>query len=104
MLDALQDAGYQNLKYKTVTVLSDPSPQVDSKLAHDLVQVYEQRTRGVYRGPSDAARGGARASPRHSWALAWAVGCRRGHARSRLQRDRSVLGAEGRRARCPRAR
>ena len=25
MLDALQDAGYQNLKYKTVTVLSDPS-------------------------------------------------------------------------------
>ncbi|MCW2844250.1 MAG: MinD-like ATPase involved in chromosome partitioning or flagellar assembly, partial [Nocardioides sp.] len=55
MLDALQDAGYQNLKYKTVTVLSDPSPQVDSKLAHDLVQVYEQRTRGVYRVPYDAS-------------------------------------------------
>ena len=33
MLDALQDAGYQNLKYKTVTVLSDPSAQVDDKLA-----------------------------------------------------------------------
>ena len=33
MLDALQDAGYQNLKYKTVTVLSDPSAQVDAKLA-----------------------------------------------------------------------
>ena len=33
MLDALQDAGYQNLKYKTVTVLSDPSANVDQKLA-----------------------------------------------------------------------
>lgn len=55
MLDALQDAGLQNLKYKAVTVLSDPSPQVDSKLAHDLVQVYEQRTRAVYRVPYDPA-------------------------------------------------
>ncbi|WP_227466715.1 MinD/ParA family ATP-binding protein, partial [Nocardioides dongkuii] len=55
MLDALQDAGYQNLKYKTVTVLSDPSPQVDGKLAHDLVDVYEQRTRAVYRVPYDPA-------------------------------------------------
>ncbi|WKN46813.1 hypothetical protein [Nocardioides sp. Arc9.136] len=55
MLDALQDAGYQNLKHKTVTVLSDPSAQVDSKLAHDLVQVYEQRTRAVYRVPYDPA-------------------------------------------------
>ena len=55
MLDALQDAGYQNLKYKTVTVLSDPSPQVDAKLAEDLVDVYQQRTRGVYRVPYDAA-------------------------------------------------
>lgn len=55
MLDALQDASYQNLKYKTVTVLSDPSPQVDSKLAADLVDVYEQRTRGVYRVPYDDA-------------------------------------------------
>jgi len=55
MLDALQDAGMQNLKYKAITVLSDPSPQVDSKLAHDLVQVYEQRTRAVYRVPYDAA-------------------------------------------------
>lgn len=53
MLDALQDAGYQNLKYKTITVLSDPSPQVDSKLAHDLVEVYQQRTRAVYRVPYD---------------------------------------------------
>lgn len=53
MLDALQDAGMQNLKYKAVTVLSDPSVQVDSKLAHDLVQVYEQRTRAVYRVPYD---------------------------------------------------
>lgn len=55
MLDALQDAGYDNLKYKTVTVLSDPSPKVDEALARDLVQVYEQRTRGVYRVPYDPA-------------------------------------------------
>ena len=53
MLDALQDAGYQNLKYKTITVLSDPSANVDAKLAADLVGVYEQRTRGVYRVPYD---------------------------------------------------
>jgi MinD-like ATPase involved in chromosome partitioning or flagellar assembly len=53
MLDALQDAGYQNLKYKTVTVLSDPSATVDAKLADDLVDVYQQRTRGVYRVPYD---------------------------------------------------
>lgn len=55
MLDALQDAGYANLKYKTVTVLSDPSPKVDQRLAKDLVDVYQQRTRGVYRVPYDAA-------------------------------------------------
>ena len=55
MLDALQDAGYQNLKYKTVTVLSDPSTTVDGKLAKDLVDVYQQRTRGVYRVPYDPA-------------------------------------------------
>ncbi|WGX99349.1 hypothetical protein [Nocardioides sp. L-11A] len=55
MLDALQDAGHENLKYKTITVLSDPSPKVDEALARDLVQVYEQRTRGVYRVPYDAA-------------------------------------------------
>ncbi|MFC7497293.1 MULTISPECIES: MinD/ParA family ATP-binding protein [unclassified Nocardioides] len=55
MLDALQDAGYQNLKHKTVTVLSDPSATVDSKLAADLVDVYQQRTRGVYRVPYDPA-------------------------------------------------
>lgn len=55
MLDALQDAGYANLKYKTVSVLSDPSPKVDGRLAADLTQVYEQRTRGVYRVPYDAA-------------------------------------------------
>lgn len=55
MLDALQDAGYQNLKYKTVTVLSDPSATVDNKLARDLVDVYQQRTRNVYRVPYDPA-------------------------------------------------
>ena len=53
MLDALQDAGYENLKHKTVTVLSDPSSHVDEQLAHDLVQVYEQRTKSVYRVPYD---------------------------------------------------
>jgi MinD-like ATPase involved in chromosome partitioning or flagellar assembly len=55
MLDALQDAGYQNLKYKTVTVLSDPSTTVDRRLAADLVDIYQQRTRGVYRVPYDPA-------------------------------------------------
>jgi len=53
MLDALQDAGYENLKHKTVTVLSDPSSHIDEQLAHDLVQVYEQRTKSVYRVPYD---------------------------------------------------
>jgi MinD-like ATPase involved in chromosome partitioning or flagellar assembly len=55
MLDALQESGYQNLKYHTVTVLSDPSTTVDAKLAQDLVDVYQQRTRGVYRVPYDPA-------------------------------------------------
>lgn len=55
MLDALQDAGYQNLKHKTVTVLSDPSANVDVKLAADLVDVYQQRTRDVFRVPYDPA-------------------------------------------------
>ncbi|MEP9385400.1 hypothetical protein [Nocardioides sp. KR10-350] len=53
MLDALQESGYANLKYKTITVLSDPSHKVDDKLAQDLVDVYQQRTRGVYRVPFD---------------------------------------------------
>ena len=53
MLDALQDAGYENLKHKTITVLSDPSSHVDEQLAHDLEQVYEQRTKSVYRVPYD---------------------------------------------------
>ena len=55
MLDALQDAGYPNLKYKTLTVLSDPSDRVDADLARDLVEVYGQRTRGVHRVPFDPA-------------------------------------------------
>ena len=53
MLDALQDAGYQDLKHKSITVLSDPSSHVDEQLASDLVQVYEQRTKAVYRVPYD---------------------------------------------------
>lgn len=53
MLDALQDAGYQNLKHQTITVLCDPSPSVDKSLAADLTQVYEQRTRAVFRVPYD---------------------------------------------------
>jgi MinD-like ATPase involved in chromosome partitioning or flagellar assembly len=55
MLDALQDAGYPNLKYKTVAVLSDPSDRVDADLVRDLVEVYGQRTRGVHRVPFDPA-------------------------------------------------
>jgi len=53
MLDALADGGLVDLRSKTVTVLSDPSPSVDDQLAADLVSVYEQRTRGVYRVPYD---------------------------------------------------
>jgi hypothetical protein len=34
-------------------VLSDPSSHVDEQLAQDLVQVYEQRTKSVYRVPYD---------------------------------------------------
>jgi MinD-like ATPase involved in chromosome partitioning or flagellar assembly len=55
MLDALQDAGYPNLKYKTLTVLSDPSDRVDPDLVRDLVDVYGQRTRSVHRVPFDPA-------------------------------------------------
>ncbi len=55
MLDALQDAGYADLKQKTLTVLCDPSPTVDPALARDLTSVYEQRTRGVHRVPYDPA-------------------------------------------------
>lgn len=55
MLDALQDAGYADLKHKTVTVLSDPSAKVDPDLAADLTAVYEQRTRAVFRVPFDPA-------------------------------------------------
>ena len=55
MLDALQDAGYPNLKYKTLTVLSDPSDRVDPGLARDLEDVYSQRTRSVHRVPFDPA-------------------------------------------------
>ncbi|MGH3362409.1 MAG: hypothetical protein ACRDOM_08115 [Nocardioides sp.] len=53
MLDALQESGYENLKHKTVTVLSDPSSHVDQQLARDLTEVYEQRTKAVYRVPYD---------------------------------------------------
>ena len=55
MLDALADAGYPNLKYKSITVLSDPSQRVDEGLARDLVEVYGQRTRSVHRVPFDPA-------------------------------------------------
>ena len=53
MLDALQDAGYEDLKHKTITVLSEPSSHVDEQLAQDLVEVYEQRTKAVFRVPYD---------------------------------------------------
>lgn len=55
MLDALTDAGHTDLARKAITVLSDPSPKVDEKLATDLVEVYEQRTRAVFRVPYDPA-------------------------------------------------
>ncbi|GAA0985626.1 ESX-1 secretion-associated protein EspI [Nocardioides aquaticus] len=55
MLDALQDAGHADLKRRTVTVLSDPAPKVDERLVRDLTEVYEQRTRAVYRVPYDPA-------------------------------------------------
>ncbi len=55
MLDALSDAGYPNLKYKTIAVLSDPADRVDDDLVRDLVEVYGQRTRGVHRVPFDPA-------------------------------------------------
>ncbi len=63
MLDALQDAGHANLKHRTLTVLADPSPQVDAGLARDLVEVYEQRTRGVFRVPYDPALASGSAVP-----------------------------------------
>ena len=53
MLDALQDAGYQDLKHRTITILSEPSSHVDEQLARDLVDVYEQRTKAVFRVPYD---------------------------------------------------
>ena len=53
MLDALPGRGLPDLKYKTLTVLSDPSDQVDDALARDLVEVYGQRTRSVHRVPFD---------------------------------------------------
>ena len=55
MLDALQDAGYRDLKHKTITVLSEPSSHVDEQLARDMVDVYEQRTKAVFRVPYDPA-------------------------------------------------
>ncbi len=81
MLDALQDAGIANLKYKCLTVLSDPSAQVDTRLAADLVQVYEQRTRSVHRVPYDPALvagsvvpyGDLSAGTRRSWLSACAA-------------------------------
>ena len=33
MLDALQDAGYQDLKHHTITILSEPASEVDEQLA-----------------------------------------------------------------------
>ncbi len=55
MLDALADAGHADLKSRTVTILADPSPSVDAQLAADLVDVYSQRTRAVFRIPYDPA-------------------------------------------------
>ena len=76
MLDALQDAGYQNLKYKTVTVLSDPSVTVDAKLADDLVDglpaAHPRRVPRALRPGAGRRLGGAvqPALPRHPEVLA----------------------------------
>ena len=40
---------------RRITVLSDPSSHVDEQLAQDLVEVYEQRTKAVFRVPYDPA-------------------------------------------------
>ena len=54
MLDALQDAGYAEPQAQDDQRASPTPPtHVDAKLAHDLEQVYEQRTRAVYRVPYD---------------------------------------------------
>jgi hypothetical protein len=55
MLDALEDAGGESLRDRTITVLADPSPNVDERLAADLAAAYSQRTRGVHRIPYDPA-------------------------------------------------
>ncbi|MDT0200873.1 hypothetical protein [Nocardioides sp. AE5] len=55
MLDALADAGHPDIRNKTITVLCDPSAKVDDQLAKDLTEVYERRTRAVFRIPYDPA-------------------------------------------------
>ncbi len=75
MLDALQDAGMHDLRYKTVTVLSDPSAKVDEKLADDLASVYQQRTRSVFRVPYDAALVAGSVMP-YNQLSAETLGCR----------------------------
>lgn len=55
MLDALADAGHMNLKDRVITVLADPDSRVDEQLASDLTEVYQQRTRAVFRIPYDPA-------------------------------------------------
>lgn len=79
MLDALQDAGFANLKHKTITVLSDPSDKVDARLADDLVQVYEQRTRSVHRVPYDPVLVSGSVVPYHQLSEAtrrsWLAAC-----------------------------
>ena len=98
MLDALQDAGLTDLKHKCVTVLSDPSPQVDSKLAADLVAglraAHPRGLPGALRpGPRRRRRRALRPALRgHPDVLA--RGLRR-HGRgplSRCRRDSSTLG------------
>lgn len=59
MLDELQTLGYPNLKYQTVTVLSDAGTRAEAMLVADLVHVFTQRTRAVCRVPHDPRSPGA---------------------------------------------
>ena len=109
MLDALQDAGYQNLKHKTVTVLSDPSApgrqqagrttwsrSTSSAPVASTACPTTRRwspARWCPTPSSPRAPGWAGCGPARGWPRAL-LGAGTGHARSRLHRDRSVLRAE----------
>ena len=80
MLDALQDAGYQNLKYKTVTVLSDPSAagrrQARRRPGRRLPAAHPRRVpRAVRPGARRPARWCRTASSRTDTRRSWLRAC-----------------------------